>query len=324
VGRVFFVWTSVFNLFVVSVFWAVMVDVFRSEQGKRLFGFIAVGGTLGAIGGSGLTAALAVPLGPVTLLLVSMVFLETALQCMLALTRGAPVGSARTANQEEVPIGGATLGGILGALRSPYLLGICAYMLLFTLGSTVLYFQQASLAETHFPDRAVRTAFFARLDLAVNVLTALTQIFITGRVLRLLGVAVTLTLVPLLSMIGFAALGTAPLLATFVVFQVLRRGGEYAVGRPTREILYTVVTREEKYKAKNFIDTFVYRAGDQVAAWSYTGLQAIGMGLAAISWLMVPLAALWAAVAFWLGGRQGMLARATQPVVVAHGEAGAS
>jgi AAA family ATP:ADP antiporter len=309
VGRVFFVWTSVFNLFVVSVFWAVMVDVFGPEQGKRLFGVIAVGGTLGAIAGAGVTALLAKPLGPVTLLLLSALLLELALQCMRALTHDVDPTPGRAATAEH-PIGGGTLGGILGALRSPYLLGICAYMLLFTLGSTVLYFHQASLAETHFTDRAVRTAFFARLDLAVNVLTVLTQVFVTARILRLLGVAATLSLVPILSMAGFATLGAVPLLATFVVFQVLRRAGEYAVGRPTREILYTVVTREEKYKAKNFIDTFVYRAGDQLAAWSYTGLTAVGLGIAAISWIMVPLAALWGAVAFWLGRREGERAAA--------------
>lgn len=307
-GRVFFVWTSVFNLFVVSIFWAVMVDVFEPEQGKRLFGFIALGGTLGGIAGAGLTAALARPLGPVQLLLISALLLELGVRCVLRLTReGGTVPAGADADPER-PIGGNVLGGIAHAARSPYLLGICGYMLLFTLGSTVLYFHQARLAEQAFADSAGRTAFFARLDLAVNLLTALTQAVLTARLLRRLGVAITMTLLPAVTLVGFLLLGFAPLLGAFVVFQVLRRAGEFAVAKPTRELLYTVVTREDKYKAKNFIDTFVYRAGDQTAAWSYTGFLALGMGMAAISFMMVPLAALWLVLAWWLGRRQSALA----------------
>jgi AAA family ATP:ADP antiporter len=309
-GRVFFVWTSVFNLFVVSIFWAVMVDVFDPEQGKRLFGFIALGGTLGGIAGAGLTAALARPLGPVQLLLLSAILLELGLRCMLRLTRETGAPRPHDAADPELPIGGSAIGGVVHVARSPYLLGICAYMLLFTLGSTVLYFHQARLAERAFADPALRTAFFARLDLAVNGLTALTQVFLTGRILRRLGVAATMTLLPALSLVGFTLLGFAPLLGAFVVFQVLRRAGEFAVAKPTRELLYTVVDREDKYKAKNFIDTFVYRAGDQTAAWSYTGFLAIGMSMSAISFVLAPLAAVWLVLALWLGRRQSALAAA--------------
>jgi AAA family ATP:ADP antiporter len=310
-GRVFFVWTSVFGLFVVSIFWAVMVDVFDPEQGKRLFGFIALGGTLGGIAGAGLTAALARPLGPVQLLLLSAVLLELGLRCVLRLTRETGASPRpRAAADPELPIGGSAIGGIAHVARSPYLLGICAYMLLFTLGSTVLYFHQARLAERAFTDPALRTVFFARLDLAVNGLTALTQVFLTGRILRRLGVAVTMTLLPALSLLGFTLLGLAPLLGAFVLFQVLRRAGEFAVAKPTRELLYTVMDREDKYKAKNFIDTFVYRAGDQMAAWSYTGFLAIGMGMSAISFALAPLAAVWLVLALWLGRRQSALAAA--------------
>jgi AAA family ATP:ADP antiporter len=319
IGRVFFVWTSVFNLFVVSIFWAVMVDVFRAEQGKRLFGFIAVGGTLGGIAGAGITALLAKPLGPVQLLLISVVLLELAVQCVLRLTALQNTGPRpRVAPPDpERPIGGGTLAGITHVARSPYLLGICAYMLLFTLGSTILYFHQAHLADQAFSDRAVRTTFFARIDFTVNVLTALTQAFLTGRIIKWLGVALTLTLVPALSILGFATLGLVPTLAVFVVFQVLRRSGEFAVGRPAREVLYTVVSREDKYKAKNFIDTFVYRAGDQIAAWSYTGFLALGLGMAAISFVAAPLAGLWLVIAFWLGRRHALLAHAGGPPVPA-------
>jgi AAA family ATP:ADP antiporter len=312
-GRVFFVWTSVFNLFVVSIFWAVMVDLFDSEQGKRLFGFIAVGGTLGGIAGAGLTAALARPLGPVRLLLCSAVLLELGVRCVLRLTRETPAAAPRDGRDPEAPIGGSVAGGITHVARSPYLLGICGYMMLFTLGSTVLYFHQARFAEMNFPDPALRTAFFARLDLAVNLLAVLTQVLFTARILKRLGVALTMTLLPALTLAGFAILGFAPLLALFAVFQVLRRAGEFAVAKPARELLYTVVTREDKYKAKNFIDTFVYRAGDQVAAWSYTGLLAAGLGMAAISFAMAPLAAVWLGLALWLGLRQVRMAAAQAP-----------
>jgi ATP:ADP antiporter, AAA family len=308
VGRVFFVWTSVFNLFVVSIFWAVMVDVFDAGQGKRLFGFIAVGGTLGGIAGAGLTAVLARPLGPVQLLLCSAVLLELGVRCVLRLTRGPPMPGPRGPTDPEVSIGGSALAGMTHVARSPYLLGICAYMLLFTLGSTVLYFHQARLAEQAFTDPGQRTAFFARLDLAVNVLTALTQVFVTGRILQRFGVAVTMTLLPALTLAGFTLLGLAPILGAFVVFQVLRRAGEFAVAKPTRELLYTVVEREDKYKAKNLIDTFVYRAGDQIAAWSYTGFLAAGLSMSAISFVLAPLAAVWLVLALWLGRRQSAFA----------------
>jgi AAA family ATP:ADP antiporter len=313
VGRAFFVWTSVFSLFVVSTFWAVLVDVFHTEQGKRLFGFVGVGGTVGGVTGAAITALLARPLGPVQLLLVSAVLLEFAVQCVVRLIApgsGTP-DTTRPGPDPERPIGGSTLAGVLHVLRSPYLLGIALYMLLYTMGSTALYFHQAHFAEA-FADRAARTVFFARLDLAVNTLTTLTQLFLTGRIIAWLGVPLTLGLLPLLTAIGFVMLGVWPTLAVFVVFQVLRRAGEYAVGRPALEVLYTVVSREDKYKAKNFNDTLVYRVGDQAAAWSYDRLLvgAMGLGIAAISWVMVPLAGAWLAVALWLGRRQSALADA--------------
>ncbi|MGE0554866.1 MAG: NTP/NDP exchange transporter, partial [Gemmatimonadales bacterium] len=306
-GRVFFVWTSVFNLFVVSVFWGFMADIFTTTQGKRLFGFIGVGGTLGGFLGSTLTAELAPQIGLSNLLLVSAALLETGAFCArrlsLASARASRSGApGHPAAGEETVIGGSAIAGVVHVLRSPYLLGICAYMLLFTIGSTVLYFQQAEFASA-IADSAERTAFFARLEQAVQILTLLTQAFLTGRILKWLGVVGTLTLLPALSVVGFLALGTAHMLAVFVVFQVLRRAGEFAVAKPTREVLYTVVSREDKYKAKNLIDTFVYRAGDQVGAWSYTLIASVGVGVAGIALLAAPIAGLWLAVAFWLGRR---------------------
>lgn len=312
IGRVFFVWTSIFNLFVVSVFWGFMADLYRREQGKRLFGFIGLGGTIGAITGAGLTAFFVERVGSVNMLIVSIVFLELGVWCVHGLGR-----RARSAAHEPEPgaesqdadrtIGGTSLAGVTHVLRSPYLLGICAYMLLYTIGSTVLYIAQADIVNRNIVGTDQRTAFFASIDLAVNVLTLVTQAFLTGRILRWLGVAITLSLLPALSVLGFLALGAAPTIAIFVVFQVLRRGGNYAVARPAREVLFTVVPREEKYKAKSFIDTFVYRVGDQVGAWSYAGLLALGLGLSAISFIAVPVSALWLLVSFWLGRRNAQM-----------------
>jgi AAA family ATP:ADP antiporter len=206
-------------------------------------------------------------------------------------------------------MGGGLLDGIRLVLGSPYLLGICALMLLFTTLATFLYFQQAQIIAEHFPDAAQRTAVFAAIDLAVNSLTILTQVLLTGRLVRWLGLPATLALVPLLLAIGFAVLGFAPVLAVLVVVQVVRRAGNYAIMRPGREMLYVVLGRQEKYKAKNFIDTVVYRGGDVVSAWLYAGLRGLGLGLGEIAWLAVPLAGLWAWLAFALGRRQTRLAQ---------------
>jgi AAA family ATP:ADP antiporter len=200
------------------------------------------------------------------------------------------------------------LAGISHTLRSPYLLNVCLFMLLFTVLSTFLYFQQATIARDYFTERAARTAFFAQVDLAVNVLTLSVQLFLTARLLKKLGVALVLGILPLVSVIGFAALAAAPVIAVLVAFQVLRRAANFALARPARELLYTVIAREDKYKAKTFIDTVVYRAGDQVGSWSYLGLSTLGLGIAGVSAVAVPLAALWLANSLWLGRRQRRLA----------------
>jgi len=181
-------------------------------------------------------------------------------------------------------------------------------MLLFSITSTFLYFEEAAVIGQSFDDRAARTAFFARIDLAVNVLTLATQLFLTMRILHALGTALTLTLLPALSAVGFAALGAAPTVAVVVAFQVLRRAGNFAVARPARELLFTVVPREDKYKAKSFIDTVVYRSGDQLGAGSYALLSFLG--LSALAFVAVPLSALWLLNGFWLGRRQEALAAA--------------
>lgn len=312
VGRCFFVWTSVFNLFVLSVFWAFMVDVFSSEQGKRLFGFVSVGGTLGAIVGAAITATLVQKLGSLRLLLISAVLIELSAQCArLFPATPSALSSGKKRETAESPVGGGIWAGLVHNFSSPYLLGISAYMLLYSLTSTLLYFQQSAIARGAFTDRAARTAFFAKIDLAVNVMTILVQLFLTGRLLKWLGVAVTLAVLPALSVLGFTTLGMAPTLVVLVVFLALRRATNFAVARPTRETLFTVMSREDKYKSKNFIDTVVYRTGDQIGAWSDRLLRSLGLGLTGVSMIAAPIAAIWLVVSLWLGRRQARMARET-------------
>jgi len=274
----FFVWVSVFNLFATAVFWSFMTDLFTSEQGKRLFGFIAVGGSLGGILGPIITASLVHRVSTGVLLLICAGMLEIAAQCVRffpaefrreeATSPNAPNESAAA----EKPIGGGLWSGVTHICRSPYLFGLFLFILLYTLTSTWTYFQQAELTKVGFADPAARTAFFAKLDLSVNTLTLLLQIFLTGRLMKFLGVTVTLLFMPVLSLFGFAAMGFAPVLAVLAVFQVARRASAFAFMRPAREVLFTVLRREDKYKSKSFIDTFGYRCGDQIGAWSYKGL----------------------------------------------------
>lgn len=309
IGRAFFVWISVFNLFVVSVFWALVVDVFNSEQGKRLFGFITAAATIGAICGSSITASLARHV-PVDLLLIgAALLLEVAVLAVRGLSRLSAALHVRPDEPGERPIGGDLLAGITHPFKSAYLANISLFILLFAITSTFLYFQQAALVRDNFHDRASQTAFFAQIDLAVNAITLIVQLFFTGRILAFLGVALTLTVLPLLTLFGFGALALMPTVPVLVAFQVLRRSSNYAVARPTREVLYTVVPREDRYKAKNFIDTVVYRAGDQIGAWSYALVAMMSFGHNALTGIAVALAALWLINAWWLGRRQDAMAR---------------
>ena len=307
-GRVFFVWTSVFNLFVVSIFWSFMADVFRSDQAKRLFGFIGVGGTLGSIAGSVLTASLAGLIGTVNLLLVSAALLGIAAFLVSRFPR-AP-GEPRSARNEP-PIGGSIWAGLSHLIASPYLLVICLFLILYTIGSTFLYFQQTDIVGRFYETRDARTAILARIELAVQVLTVVTQVFLTGRVIRWIGLAAALALLPALSVLGFTALGIGPVFATVAAFSVIRRGANFALTNPAMEILFTVVPREDKYKAKSFIETFVYRGGDQIGAWSYAGLVAIGLGSTGIAFAAVPLALVWLFCGVWLGREHGRRATAS-------------
>jgi len=310
VGIVFYLWTSVYNLFITSVFWCLMADVFRSEQAKRLFGFIGVGGTLGSITGSAVTAILAPRLGTVNLLLVSVALLESAAIIVSRFPAGASDASRRQSPTEDRPIGGTVWAGITSLMRSPYLLGIGGFQILFTIGSTLLYFEQTDIVGRYFAGAAERTAVLARIEFAVQTLTVVTQILLTGRVIRWLGLAATLALLPAMTVVGFTALGAAPVLTTLVVFIVLRRGTNFGLTNPAVEVLFTVVPREDKYKAKSFIETFVYRAGDQIGAWTYKLFVALGLGVSGAAFAAVPFGVIWLGLGVWLGRRQGQLAAA--------------
>jgi len=295
-ARAFFIWTSVYNLFVVSVFWSFMADIFRHEQGARLFGFIAAGGSAGALAGPLLTTWLVKPLGTTHLLLVSAVLLEASVQCVRALHRwslSAHSGQPRELAAEQQPLGGDFLSGIRVVFRSRFLLGICAYVLLLTATATFLYFEQAQIVLRASGDPRVRTALFARIDLVVNVLTLLLQGFVTGRLLRRAGVRAGLGLLPVLTVLGFVALAIAPTLLVLTAVQGIRRAAHFGIERPAREILFIDVDREQKYKSKNFIDTVVYRGGDVVTAWISSGLQALGLGIVPVSAAAVALSAVW-------------------------------
>jgi AAA family ATP:ADP antiporter len=308
VGRGFFVWVSVFNLFNTAVFWAFMTDLFTVEQGKRLYGFIAVGGTLGAILGAYITKHYVSEIGPANVLVIAAAMFAIA----GFLVRFFPSGftAEDKGAKPEAPIGGSVWSGISHISRSPYLMGLAATILLYTTTSTWAYFQQSDLAREAFKTPGDRTQFLASLEIWVNTITVLIQIFLTGRLLKWFGVAFTLVALPFLSMVGFGAMGIGASLAMLAVFQVARRAAAYALMRPSREILFTVLRREDKYKVKSITDTLGYRTGDQLGAWSYRGFHDLGLGLNAISWVAVPVTAVWVALSVWLARKQRELADA--------------
>ena len=305
VARAFFVWVSVFNLFVVSLFWSLMADLFRPAQAARLFGFISAGGSCGALAGPTITALLAAPLGTSKLLLVSCGFLGLALVCTHALVRRADMPGHPAPGSAPPPdsIGGTTWSGVAAIFRSPYLLGVVGYVLLYTILLGFAYFELARMVAAAYGDSAERTALFAQVDLAVNVLTLLGQLFLVPRLVEKLGVGAALALLPVLGLIGFAVIGLAPVLAVLLVFQILRRAADYAIARPAREMLFTVLTREAKYKSKNFIDTVVFRGGDAASGWVYAFLKGAGLSLSGLAAAAIPGAILWLVLGVWLGRR---------------------
>jgi len=308
VARVFFVWISVFNLFAVSVFWSFMADLFASEQGKRLFGFIAAGGSAGALLGPTLTVWLAVPLGPVNLLIVAALLLEAAVLCAwkleaaaAGLKAGSPGSAATAPAPADAGLGGGWLAGIVMLARSPYLAGIALWVALLSLAGTFLYFQQANIVAAASDDPAVRTRIFATIDLAIGVLTLVVQFFATGKLITRFGAGPAAAFLPLVFGLGFIALSLTPMLWVVIAFQAAQRAANFAISNPAREVLFTVLEREEKYKAKNVIDIVVFRGGDALSGWLFAALRGAGLELGAISLATVPVTAAWLALSLALG-----------------------
>jgi AAA family ATP:ADP antiporter len=308
IDRVFYVWTSVFALFVVTVFWGFLADCFDNNQARRLFSFIAVGSSVGGMVGSTVTAVLAEMVPTFSLLLLACIPLEIASWCALTLHRRFDTGNVNVQGESSRAISGNAWSGMKAVFSSPYLLGIASFIALMTFASTMLYFQQANLVAEVFTDRGVRTAFFAKVDLSVNILTIVFQVYLTARVIKWLGVGITLALVPIAVALGFLALGLYPTLAVLVVVQVAYRAGRYGFTKPAREILWTVLDREAKYKSKPFLDAAVYRGGDLLSGWMYTGMAAVGLTIGAIALVAVPIAGIWAVLGLRLGRRQEQLA----------------
>ena len=304
VARGFFVWLSVFNLFVVSVFWSFMADLFTPAQGARLFGMIAAGGSTGALVGPLLTTGLTYLFPVPVLMLVSALFLLACIGCIYKLERWSRGRTLSHRENSGEPLGGGFLAGVRLVWASPYLLGICGYLTFLTMTATFLYFEQVRLVAEHFDTPEARTRLFSTLDFATNVLTWLTQLFITNRVVARFGLVAPLLFLPVVSLIGFLGIALWPGLVVYVSFSVLRRVGEYALSKPAREVLFTVVSREEKYKAKNFIDTAISRAGDASTGWLVSGIKALGVTTAQISWALLPLMFLWAWLGRWLARQQ--------------------
>ena len=310
-GMVFFVWFSVFNLFATMVFWALMADRFSLEQSKRLFGVISVGGTLGAIAGPWMASRLVGPLGTAGLLPVAATSLGLAVGAAWVVSRlqrrnpeTAADPTAPPAVDERAIIGGSAWAGFRAAFRSPYLLGISAYVLILTVISTFIYFTRLQMVAALGSDLDMRTGVFARIDLYTQVTTLVLQAVVTGHLMKRLGVHITLALLPAIVALGFVGLAISASLAALIVLQATFSAVQRSIIRPARETLFTVVSREDKYKSKAFIDTFVYRTGDVVGAQVEGLLGRLGMGLAALVSVTVPLALVWGVLGVWLGRAQ--------------------
>jgi AAA family ATP:ADP antiporter len=306
VARVFFVWVSVFNFFAVAVFWSLMADLFTSEQGKRLFGFIGAGGTAGGLLGPLITIGFSVPFGPTNLLLVAIIFLELVVFCAYRLERcvALKLGQQHDARR----IGGSMFSGFVALVRSPYLLGVAIWVSLLSFGGTILYLEQANIVAVSVHGAGAQTRLFASIDLAVGLLTLATQVLATGQVLKRFGTGASAGALPAVYIIGFTMLALAPSLAVVFVFQVAQRWMNFAIANPARQVFFTVVGRDEKYKAKNMIDVVVLRGSDAVYAPLFDGLQALGLKIGGVALCALPVAIGWLVLSLRLGRTQERLA----------------
>ncbi|MGC4060612.1 MAG: MFS transporter [Aquabacterium sp.] len=323
IARAFFVWVSVFNLFAISVFWSFMADLFRTDQAKRLVGFISAGGTAGALCGPVLAWMLVQPIGANGLTLVSAALLLVCIGAILKLRawyHAQPHREAVALDQTEAPFKGSLWSGITDVVKSPYLLGICGFLFFYSLLSTLLYFQQAELVPKTVKGSANRTELLAQVDLLVNVVTLLIQVLAFNKLINKLGTRALLIAMPVASFVGYTALAVHPAIQVLVALGVLRRAGEYAISKPARETLFNVLPAEQKYRAKNVIDTLVHRTGDTSSAWLINGLKAVGMTSGQILWLSVPVSALWLLIAWLLGGKAQRLDEVAKAAASAAGQ----
>jgi ATP:ADP antiporter, AAA family len=302
VARVFYVWVAVFSLFAVAVFWSFMADLFTADQGKRLFGFIGAGGTAGALLGPVITIWLSVPLGPINLLIAAMILIEAAVFCVWRLERTATVQERGRADPQR--LGGNAFAALPELIRSPYLLGIAAWISLLSFCATILYFEQIHMVAAEVHGTGAQTRTFATIDLAVNLLTLATQIFVTAQLLKRFGTGLTAAALPAIYVVGFLAIFLVPTLAVVLVVQVIQRWMHFAVTTPARQVFYTVLDREEKYKAKNLIDVVIYRGSDALYGWVFDTFQILGLKLGAIALIAAPVSAVWLILSAALGRAQ--------------------
>ena len=310
IAPIYFVWVSVFNLFVVSVFWSFMADIFTTLAARRLYGVISAGGSLGAITGPIITALAVRGVGVAYLLLISATLLFGAIGCILALLRWFHQQHGHNLGQQYLHTSTGPSSqppsiwiGLIRIIQSPYLRAICLYLVCYSILSTFLYTQQTILVPQVIADSAERTQLFATLDFIINLLTVCIQFFVTGHVLRKWGVTVMLAAMPLVSLLGFGLFGLFTVLPVLMAFGVLRRAGEFSITKPTRESLFTVVPREEKYQAKNIIDTVVHRGGDWTGTWVGSGLHSLGLSLSQMAYAALPIASIWLITGVFLGRR---------------------
>ncbi len=303
-GRVFFVWISIFNLFVVSVFWSFMAEIYTREQGRRLFGFITSGGSIGALMGGVATSFLAVRIGFQNVFPIAAIMLLLAIFCVKQLRSHITHDSEKTSIEavaKEKPLGGNPFAGITHVFSSKFFSAIAVKSIFASLLGTALYMFTARLVEVSIPETNAQTQFFSNINNWTNVLALIGQMLVVKQVVQRFGVGVSMTLLPIASVAGFILLAVEPTLAVVALVTVLRRALGFGFSKPTTDMLYSVVTPEEKYKTKNFIDTAVYRAGDVIGILSIRGLFVLGMGIPAIAITMLPFAALWGSVSLWLG-----------------------
>jgi AAA family ATP:ADP antiporter len=303
VARILFIWISVYGLFIVSFFWSVIGDMLSTEQGRRLFGFVAGGGTAGGMVASAITTGLVQRMGQANLLLLPAVALGVGLTVYLGLERShsrlAPNLSSRTSGKAT---GGNPFSGFTAVFSSRYLLAIGGYGLLLATCGTTIYFQQSEIVKEAFADDESKTAFFANVNLWVQVVTIVLQTAVVGRLMKHLGLGITLAILPLAYALGITSLASAPTIAVLAIISVTGRSAEYAIANPAREVLFTAVDREDRYKAKSFIDTIVRRGGDSIVGYAYRSLrEVLGMAMTTLSWAVLPIAAAWIGLAVFIG-----------------------